>query len=155
MSTFARDFTQDSQLDKYSLDSAASEQPGVYMYWSEQMASTRKEEDACELEVKIARADSASRVRAEATKITEAGVLEAVTKDPKVQEAEKRKSEATHKRALAEAAVRAMDHRKSMIEVLSRLWVAGYYGDPTRDRVTELAQRGRATLNENMDRRTA
>lgn len=153
MSEFVRDFTKDSQLDKYALDVAAAEQAGVYMYWSEQMALARREEDACALEVKIARAESAQHIRETATKITEAGVLEAVTKDPKVQEAERKHSGATHKRSLAEASVRAMEQRKSMIEVLSRLWVAGYYGDPTKDRGTELAQRSRSTLNESMPKK--
>lgn len=146
-----RDFQEDSKIDKFHLDVAAENQATIYSYWANEAALSRTQEEAADITLRVVRADAGRDARATMLKPTEAAVAEAVTKAESVQEAERKRIEAGHARALAEAAVRTMDHRKSMIEVLARLWVAGYYGDPnTKNRGDEQAQRSRAALNESM-----
>lgn len=144
---FARSLESDARVDRFNLEKAAEEQSGVYAYWAEQAAEAKRIEEGIEIKLKLRKADADSEIRATGEKITEAGVTARITKDEQVRTIEDELLNARKNRNVAEAAVRAMDHRKSMIETLSRLWVAGYYGDPTKDRASELTQRGRAALN--------
>lgn len=148
---FERDLASDSRIDRYALERAAEEQANIYSFWAKEAAEAKRVEEGIENKLRLAKADEAVTIRASGEKVTEAGIVEKITRAPAIRAVEDELLEARKKRNLAEAAVRAMDHRKSMIETLSRLWVAGYYGDPTKNRGTELTQRNRARLNNRED----
>lgn len=148
MSTEERSLREDARIDKFNLHLSAEDQPGLYAYWAEKAADARKLSEGLENKLKLEEATVATRLRGTLEKVTEGKIAEGVATDPGVIALKEDLVQADHERNLAEAAVRALDHRKSMIEVLSRLWTASYYGDPkTNTRDNDLVQQGRATLN--------
>ena len=143
-----RSLREDAKIDKLNLHVAAEEQPGLYAHWAERSADARKRAEGLENKLKLEEATVATRLRGTLEKVTEGKIAEGVATDPEVIRLKEELVEADHERNLAEAAVRALDHRKSMIEVLARLWTASYYGDPkTNSRDNDLVQQGRASLN--------
>lgn len=148
MSTEERSLREDARIDKFNLHLSAEDQPGLYAYWAEKAADARKLSEGLENKLKLEEATVATRLRGTLEKVTEGKIAEGVATDPGVIALKEDLVQADHERNLAEAAVRALDHRKSMIEVLARLWTASYYGDPkTNTRDNDLVQQGRATLN--------
>lgn len=148
MSTEERSLREDARIDKFNLHLSAEDQPGLYAYWAEKAADARKLSEGLENKLKLEEATVATRLRGSLEKVTEGRIAEGVATDPGVIALKEDLVQADHERNLAEAAVRALDHRKSMIEVLARLWTASYYGDPkTNTRDNDLVQQGRATLN--------
>lgn len=149
---YERDLSADAKINKHRLDVAAENQADLYAYWASKAADLRKEADGKENQLKFEKATLATQLRSTLAKVTEGAITEGVVSNPKIQEMEQALVDLSHKRNLAEAAVRAMDHRKSMIEVLMRLWVASYFGDPnTNTRSEELAQGQRRALNRKME----
>lgn len=148
MSTEERSLREDARVDKFNLHVSAEEQPGLYAYWAERAADARKRAEGLENKLKLEEATVATRLRGSLEKVTEGKIAEGTATDAGVIALKAELVQADHERNLAEAAVRALDHRKSMIEVLARLWTASYYGDPkTNTRDNDLVQQGRATLN--------
>lgn len=148
MSTEERSLREDARIDKFNLHVSAEEQPGLYAYWAERAADARKRAEGLENKLKLEEATVATRLRGSLEKVTEGKIAEGTATDAGVIALKDELVQADHERNLAEAAVRALDHRKSMIEVLARLWTASYYGDPkTNTRDNDLVQQGRATLN--------
>ena len=148
MSDTLRSLREDARIDKFNLHVCAEEQAGFYAYWAEKLADARKLVEGLENKLKLEEATVATRLRGTLEKVTEGKISEGVATDAGVTALKEELIQAEHERNLAEAAVRALDHRKSMIEVLARLWTAQYYGDPkTPTRDNELVQQGRAALN--------
>lgn len=149
---FERDLSDDAKIDKHRIDKAAEEQTDMYSFWAQRAADLRKEEEGKEVKLKFEKATKATNLRATLAKSTEGTISEGVATDPKILALEEELVSVRHQRNLADAAVRTMDHRKSMIEVLARLWAASYFGDPkTNTRGDELAQGQRNALNRNRD----
>ena len=144
---FDRALSADSRVDRFNLEKEAEQQANIYSYWAEQNAIAKREVERLDNRLKLRKADADSEIRARGEKLTEAAIASKVIQDEQYQAIQLELLDATKIQNVADAAVRAMDHRKSMIETLARLWVAGYYGDPNKDRASELTQRGRAALN--------
>ena len=143
-----RSLREDVKLDKMNLHQAAEEQPDRYAYWAEKSADARKVAEGLKNKLEFEEATVATRLRGSLEKVTEGKIAEGVATDPAVIDLKAQLVDAEHTRNQADAAVRALDHRKSMIEVLARLWTASYYGDPkTNTRDNDLVQQGRAALN--------
>lgn len=148
MSNAIRSLRDDSRIDKFNLHVCAEEQAEKYAYWAERQADARKLVDGLENKLKLEEATVATQLRGTLEKVTEGKIAEGVATDTGVIALKEELVQAEYERNLAEAAVRALDHRKSMIEVLTRLWAASYFGDPkTNTRDNELVQQGRAALN--------
>lgn len=143
-----RSLREDIKIDKMNLHIAAEEQADLYAYWAEKSADARKVAEGLENKLDFEEATVATRLRSSGEKTTEGKIAEGVATDATVIDLKAQLVEAEHTKNQADAAVRALDHRKSMIEVLARLWTASYFGDPkTNTRDNDLVQQGRSTLN--------
>lgn len=146
-----RELSQDVKIDKLGLDEAAAEQAGIYYHWAQEAAEARAARDKADNRVEYRKAEIALNLRRNPpanVKITEASIAELVCADPEIIELEDKLVEANKKLALAEGALRALDHKKSMIDNLVRLHLAGYYGDPTGSGASDSTVSGqRANLN--------
>lgn len=128
------DITKDKHIDKYALDEECAKQPGLYQQYSEALADAEYEYDKCKNELAITEAEVAHEIRVKGetpagVKVTEKSVSEAVLLDKKVKGCTRRLSTAQHDVKVLRAAVGAIDHKKSMLGNLVKMFLASYYGE--------------------------
>lgn len=129
-----RDILADVQVDPLALERAAAEQADIFYYWAREQAVARGAVDRASNALKLARAEADLNLRENpptGLKITEAVIVSLVERDAEVRVCAERLLEKQRSSADVDAAVRAMEHRKSMISLLGQLQISGYYGDPT------------------------
>lgn len=129
-----RNIVHDVRLDPLALETAAAEQADIFYYWASQHAACKAAVDRASNALKLERAEQDLYIRKnppEDLKTTEAVISSLVEKSATVREKAAELSKEQEALAYADAAVRAMEHRKSMISILGQLQISGYYGDPT------------------------
>jgi len=149
-----RDLEDDLKLDRFNLVREAETLADTYRYWTMESANARRDADAAKDKLELTEAEVALEIRSSAEKKpTEAMIESMVTADTRVVRAKREFIEAKHRQALLEGAVRAMDHKRSQLDNLTRLWIAGYYADPNRNqRSDDLGDAGVRGLNRNRNR---
>jgi hypothetical protein len=129
------DFQGDLKIEETALDVECLNQPRLMMKYSEEYASVQAEmADAKEeLDVFEAKADAAIRNDPEKygiTKITEAAVKAAILLDEDCAEKRKELRRLKEKVDLISGAVRSVDARKKMLELLVQLYGQQYFAGP-------------------------
>ena len=125
------DFQKDLSINKYKLDEECISHASRYAYYAEAsaIAKTNVSEAKDKLELVIAEANI--RIRKNLTdsgqKFTEAMVTSMLTMDSEVQKAKAELRDAETTLARLQVAVNAMDARRSELDNLVKLYVAGYY----------------------------
>ena len=125
------DFQKDLSINKYKLDEECISHASRYAYYAEvsAIAKTNVSEVKDKLELVIAEANI--RIRKNLTdsgqKFTEAMVTSMLTMDSEVQKAKAELRDAETTLARLQVAVNAMDARRSELDNLVKLYVAGYY----------------------------
>ena len=124
------------EIDKYRLDQEWEQQPRLYREHAERLADAERDLSQAEAAVKVTRADVELKVRKApdlygVEKVAEAGIKAAVELDKRVRKSTLTVIEAKHKADILKAAVRTLEHRKSSLEELVRLWLADYFAEPT------------------------
>lgn len=129
-------FEKDLQIDADNLDVEFLRQPSLYMQYAEESANAKDRLSRAKetLEVVRAETDKAIRDKPEAfgiAKITEGAVSAAILLAKTYKEANENYLSAKHAADLFQAAVIAMDQRKTSLEQLARLTIAGYCAMPS------------------------
>ena len=101
----------------------------------EQLADAQQEEDECRAELAVVAAEVDQAIRANpgkynVAKVTEAAVAAAIPATQEHQAATKALRDARYAVRIAQAAVNAVQHRKSTLQGMTELWLRQYYADP-------------------------
>jgi len=129
------DFSVDVKVDRFFLEKACQEHSNIFRVYSEKLAEAKEERNDAKdvLEYTKSKVEMKYRQMKEPpVKITEASVTSLVHTHAKVKDAKKDYTAASKAVDTYEAAVRALEHKKSMIDNLVKLWIAGYFSDPGR-----------------------
>ena len=131
------DFEKDLSIDKYSLDKECLSHASLYFRYADAHVQAKKEVSRCTDALTLAKADANINIRKIMTdnnvKFTESIIASEVERDKNVQLAreELRKAETVCSRL--GVAVASMEARKSELDNLVKLYLAGYYATPMSD----------------------
>lgn len=143
----SNEYEKDLRIDVDALDVEFAMQPAKYMKWAEKLANARKCLDDVKQNLDVVRAELAHDIRTRSDKydidkITVDAVKDAIARatvetsqvaKEYVEELEDL-TEAQYDVEILQAAVRAMDHRKTALENLVRLHGAQYFAGPSTPR---------------------
>lgn len=125
---------EDTELDKYALDSEAQKQAHVYQKWSELLVQEQANLSNKKERLANKEAELTLQVRREGipdiSKPTEAVYKAWVQAQKSYQRMLEKKRKAENNIAYLQNALRALEHKRSMIKVEADLWIAGYYARP-------------------------
>lgn len=154
-----RDYTKDCRVNRFKLDTVTEEQSSLYQYWSEKEGDAKVSVDAADDFLKVTEAEVELELREKAInnkgnldsgiKATADAIKAAIIIDTRVRKARRDVLKAKEDHAIYKAAKGGMEHRKSSIDNLTKLWCAGYYQDPSHPRsgTDEAANQARKNLN--------
>lgn len=162
MTTEERSYTVDTQVNKFKLDDACEEQATICMYWNEKADLAKVTIDKRNNKLTIIKAEVDMEIRKKAldkkgnlpngVKATADAIKNSIETDPRVKEQNKKIIEAYSNQATYRAAAKAMDHKKSEIDNLVKLWQSGYFSDPNRKRkVDDMSTQAKQSLNKNKE----
>ena len=145
--TEADEATQIVQVDKYNLDGEWTDQPGA-MHWcllgcADALRKRKEAEEAVELI--LAEQDETIRTHALATgeKITENAIKRQVVMSTEYQDAVAHRDDLALALHVLDAERTALDHKKSALETLGKLYLANYYSEPSKGEDKPKADQGR------------
>jgi len=132
-------YEQDVNIDETALDLEWKMQPMLMMKYCVHMAHVKKALDLAieKLDVLKAKLDKEIRLNPEKyglAKVTETALENTILLQPEYEEANKEYIEAKYEYEIAQAAVRAMDQKKSALENLVKLLGMSYFAGPTTPR---------------------
>jgi len=154
----APDFGEEIRINKYQLDDECERQPSLYHRYSRQLADAKKVADKAEDQLKFMLATTESDLRAGAAnagvKITDAGVKAELELSAEVITAREELREANGRVYILQAAVNALEHRRSSLDNEVKLWLAGYFATPSgKDRGVEESTREESVARLNKKRK--
>ncbi len=125
------DFQKDLSINKYKLDEECISHASRYAYYAEAGAIAKTNVSEAKDKLEFITAEANLRIRKNLTdsgqKFTEAMVASMLTMDSEVEKAKKELRDAETVFARLQVAVNAMDARRSELDNLVKLYVAGYY----------------------------
>jgi len=131
------DYEHDIEIDQDALDLEWLEQPMLMLKYAKNLAfwKRRVEKAKTQLELVKAQLDREIRENPESfeinTKLTETVIFNTILKQPNYIEANLDVINSKYEQNVAQAAVDAMDHRKSALENLVRLFGQQYFAGPS------------------------
>lgn len=154
--TEERSYKDDVKLNRFQLETACEDQGGIYTYWSEKATEARAERERLENRLDFVVAQKTSEAYNNPSmlpggKATEATAKAYVNTHPEVVALKDQVAEAQKQENVLAGAVRGIDSRKAMIEVLQRLYSGQYWGDPNPSRGGRQDQAA-DTLHTNLNR---
>lgn len=129
-------FEKDLQIDADNLDVEFLRQPSLYMQYAEESANAKDRLSRAKETLEVVRAETDFKVRDNPAafgvlKITEDAISAAILRSDEYKKANENYLSAKHAADLFQAAVIAMDQRKTSLEQLARLTIAGYCAMPS------------------------
>lgn len=130
------EFEQDIEVDPLQLDVQAALQGENFFKWAERSAKARKKVNDLELDLKIIKSELSDKLRRNPSKYgmdkaTEVGIQNAIRLIPRYREANEALIAAKLESELLDVAVKAMEQKKRMIEVLITLHGQSYFAGPS------------------------
>ena len=129
------DLDQDVTINKYKLDDECVIQASRYQYWAEAQADAKTKVDRAENKLKLTQAEALGRAKARLEKLGEKTTVDAIAataaQDTEVKDAMEALLDAKEELYHLDAAVRSMDHRKSELDNLTKLYGSAYFSLPT------------------------
>jgi hypothetical protein len=125
------------RINKYALDDELLTQPQLYQRYSDELAICEGERDAIKFELEQIEAELSGKYRKENTKVTEKALKDLVILDAEYTDYFKKYIIAKTKAKKLSGFVTALEQRKSSLEYLIKLFLAGYFGEvrvPKTDR---------------------
>lgn len=151
MKTFGIDFKNDVGIDRNSLETECEIHPSLYAFYADGYAEARAERDREKDKLDLVMAQRDSVIRKEAAdagmKTTEAVISSMVAQDKEVLEQKDAYRIACAKIYTLDAAMGALDHRKSQLDNLVQLWIKSYYSTKSANADGSEANEKRAKLN--------
>jgi len=158
-------FAEELEIDKYNLDEEWKRQPYLCYKWTSLVAEAEKRLDDVKSRRDLCKANLDAAVRRNPQeygllkeKPTEAAILGVIVANDTYRELEEKYIEAKRKFGIAQAASRAVDHKKQALENMVKLFLNNYYAEPfvPKDAQDKFHDQGRDAQNEylNSHRRT-
>jgi len=131
----SNEYYEDLKVDIHSLDHLWAIQPQLYMKWAERHAKAIAERDRLKERLELVKAEVSADVRRNPAdysieKLTEAAVHAAVISDEKVRKVSEQLIRAAEVVNILAGAKEGMNHKKSALETLAKLWLGSYYSEP-------------------------
>jgi predicted nuclease with TOPRIM domain len=131
------DFKEDIKINRYRLERNAQEHSSVYLHYAEKLAEAKTEFNNAKDNLDYIKATTEMKYRKmkelpDNLKKVEASYSNLVHTDDDVLKAKIRITKAKEELDLMEAAVRSLEHRKDQISNLTKLWLGGYYSNPSQ-----------------------
>jgi hypothetical protein len=154
-------YEQDLKIDAEALDKEWLHQPVLFMQYAAESAAAQDRLGRAKESLDVVKAEQDSLIRSQPSdkKPTEAAIAGMVLQTREYQEANERYLAAKLEYDLCQAAVRAMDQRKSALENLVRLLGASYFAAPAEPRdlgrewVKEAREQAREEVRDNIRER--
>lgn len=125
------DFEKDLSINKYKLDEECLSHSSIYFRYAEAQQSAKSEVSKMKDKLELVLAEENIAIREAfnqaGTKFTEALVTAQLSRSEKVQEAKEDLRKAEEVYAKLSVAVTAMEHRKSELDNLVKLYCSGYF----------------------------
>ena len=141
----------DLQIDPHRLDDEWVAQVPLYHQWAAELADARRDSELEKSSLEVTKAELYLAVRTNPAayaleKVTEAALAATVAIQKGYVEAQKKVIKARHRVDVTEAAVKALDHRKTALSKLVDLFLADYFSRPWaseggRERMGEVEKR--------------
>lgn len=126
------DFAKDIKIDKLALEEECVKQVDLYWFYADLVAEKKSQIDQLKnhLEVTTAQKELGFRNNPpNGMKVTESTIQALINSDFEVTEIKDNISAVQHKLYMAQAAVAALDQRKSELDNLVQLWIKSYYSN--------------------------
>ncbi len=149
--TIGEDFSEDVKINRFRLEEENEIQPQLYDYYSRQYADARAAKDAEEDWYKLVLSKREMAIRENpptAAKITESVISALVMQDSEVLDAKEKIRQVNATLYTLQAAMGAMDTRKSALDNLVSLYTKNYYNNKVSGGTDETSD----YLNENLKR---
>lgn len=130
------DYRKALSIDRMSLDIECMKQASLYQEVIEDLANVTFNRDTCKEKLEVLKAEIDSEVRAApeeyglVAKPTETAIRNIVICEPRTEAKTKEYLELCRQTALLSGAKGALEHKKSALEMLVKLWGGGYWADP-------------------------
>lgn len=125
------DFEKDLSINKYKLDEECLSHSSIYFRYAEAQQTAKSEVSKMKDKLELVLAEANIRIRSEfieqGVKFTEALVTSHLAKDEEVLKVKEELREAEEIYAKLSVAVIAMEHRKSELDNLVKLYCSGYF----------------------------
>lgn len=151
------DFEKDLSINKFKLDEECISHSSIYFRYAEAQQEAKVELSKAKNNLELIEAEANINIRAEliknGVKFTEALITSYLAKDDSVKEAKEQAVKAEEVYSKLSVAVTAMEHRKSELDNLVKLYASGYFsvsnGSPeSKKSITEQAER---TVRKNLN----
>lgn len=128
------DYREDIQIDEYTLETEWVKQSSLYMKWAEKHAEAVRVKDRYKEQLDLTKAELDFLIRAEPekfnmTKVTEPAIVNAIYQNKEYIEALKKYNDAVTDTHIFKGAMDALNHKKTALENLTKLWLNSYYSD--------------------------
>ena len=129
------EYDDDTKVDKYALDEEAELQPARYKKWSDKVAEATLKRDQCASRLELIEARLSKKARRQlenelGKRPTEDMVKTEIRLDEERQKVVEELHQLEYEINIYKGARTAMDHKKSAIDVLTRLHIASYFSKP-------------------------
>jgi hypothetical protein len=131
------------KIDANRLDKEWIAQPQFYFQYASKLADAKQKVEEAKAELDLVRAEAERKIRRKpekycpGEKVTEGGVKCALENREEVKQAQQQVLTAKHRVDILQAAVSALDHRKTALENLVRLTLSNYMASPRAPEGTE------------------
>lgn len=128
-------FSDDARIDKHQLDFEWLRQASLFHKYAEAYANAMFERDKAKERLDLVKAQVDSAIRSEPedygflTKPTEPAIASAILQDPDYIEAKSKYLNSVREMNIVMGAKTAMEHKKSALETLSKLYLSGYWAE--------------------------
>ena len=154
------DYEKDLQIDPDALDTEFLAQPGLYFRYAKESTLAKDSYSRAKENLETVRAEQDQAIRQDPTKYgftaekkpTEASINAAILQTIEYKDANEAYMKAKYEADLIQAAVMAIDQKKSSLEHLSRLTIAGYCAMPSEPR--DLAGEWKSRLESRKEERS-
>ncbi len=125
---------QELRIEKHSLDEEWLAQPMLIYQWSKDYAEALAVRDKTKQYVELTRAELDTAIRKDPTrfgldKITEGAIGNLIITLPDYQKALEANQQAVYDVNVLSGAIEAINHKKSALDNLTKLFLSGYYGE--------------------------
>lgn len=142
------DYEKDISIDESALDLEWLRQPDLMWKYCKYSALAKKSLDEAKERLDFVRAKLEMEIRKDpgsfgVDRVTESAISSAIISHPDYERAQRKLIEARYEAEIASGAIRALEHKKSALENLVRLYAASYFAGPSvpRDIVSERRKR--------------
>lgn len=131
-----RDFERDVIINKYKLDDECQKHPGIYYYYSEELAKLKSRLDHEKEKLSFMESELELFIRKnppDNIKITEQTIKAYINVDTNLKTQREEVNIVKKQIYHFETAVKILEHKKTMIKNLVELFISRYYSEPKED----------------------